>query len=103
MVVTPHRPGAVPRQVAAQPRPQLTFTHLGRLDAYRDLPWAAEPGQRRNISVPTTAGPEAVTVSFSELAGVLHLNVSFHRSTFDPAAVRRAARLVCRYPVELVR
>jgi hypothetical protein len=102
MLVTAHRPGPVPRRVPARPRPRLTFTHLGRLAAYRDLPWACEPGRRRNISVPTTSGPEAVTVSFSDLAGVLHLNVSFHRSTFDPAAVRRAAQLVCRYPVELV-
>lgn len=91
-----------PRRMGADPRPRLTLTHLGRLDGFRDLPWACEPGQRRNISVPTTSGPEAVTVSFSELAGVLHVNMSFHRSTFDPAAMCRAAHLVCRHPVELV-
>jgi hypothetical protein len=42
-------------------------------------------------------------VSFTELAGVLYINASFHRSTFDPAAVERAMRLVRDDPVALVR
>ncbi len=97
-------PGApplpAPDRVPAEPRPRLSLTHIGRLDAYLDLPWACPPEQRRNISVPTTSGPEAITASFSELAGVLHLNLSFHRSTFDSRAVREAAELACRHPVQ---
>jgi hypothetical protein len=96
------RAGAVPGHITADPRPRLTLTHVGRMDSYLDLPWAVEPARRRNISVPTTSGPEAVTVSLSELAGVLHLNVSFHASTFDPVTVAGAARLACDQPVQLV-
>ena len=75
-----------PRMIRANPYPELTLTNVGRLDGYLDLPWAAEPAERHNISVPTTSGPEGITVSFSELAGVLYVNASFHRSTFDPGA-----------------
>jgi hypothetical protein len=93
---------SVARPVVAAPRPELTLTHVGRLDAYTDLPWAAPAEGRRNISVPTTSGPEAITVSFTKLAGVLYINASFHRSTFEEAAVERAMRLVHDDPVRLV-
>ncbi len=104
LLLTPARRGhaGVPAPVVAAPRPELTLTHVGRLDAYTDLPWTAPADRRENISVPTTGGPEAITVSFTELAGVLYINASFHRSTFDEAAVERAMRLVLDDPVELV-
>ncbi len=95
-------PPPAPTTVAADPRPRLTLTHIGRLDAYRDLPWTGVPGQWRTISVPTTSGPESVTASFAELSGVAHLNVSFHRSTFDPGRVREAVELACAHPVDLL-
>ncbi|HKS99006.1 MAG TPA: hypothetical protein VJT31_05685, partial [Rugosimonospora sp.] len=102
LVAPGHREAPLPHRVPARPRPRFTFTHLGRLDGYRDLPWAADPARRRNISVPSTSGPDAVTVSLSELAGVLHVNVSFHRSTFDPERVRAATELACAHPAELL-
>jgi hypothetical protein len=95
-------PAAVPGYVPADPRPQLTLTHIGRLDGYADLPWAGPPDGHHNISVPTTSGPEAMTVSLSELGGALYVNVSCHRSTFDPEAVSRAIELVATDPVGLV-
>jgi len=99
-------PGSAPapaaRRVSTEPRPELTLTHIGKLDAYTDLPWTGPVEGYRNISVPTTSGPEAVTVSFSELTGALYVNVSFHGSTFDPETVYRAVELLCHDPVGLV-
>jgi hypothetical protein len=95
-------PGPVPDRIPARPRPELTLTHIGRLDAYVDLPWTGPAAKHRNISVPTANGPEGITVSFSELSGALYVNVSFHASTFDPAAVSHAVELICHHPVGLV-
>jgi hypothetical protein len=102
LVIPGTRPGPPPGRVPVAPRPELTLTHIGRLDAYTDLPWAGPPAGWRNISVPTPAGPAAMTVSLSELAGVLHVNVSYHASTFDPARVDTAVELLCGDPVGLV-
>jgi hypothetical protein len=104
LLLTPARRGhaSALAPVAAAPRPELTLTHVGRLDAYTDLPWDAPAEGRQNISVPTTSGPEAITVSFTELAGVLYINASFHRSTFDEASVARAMGLIRDTPVRLV-
>jgi len=54
------------------------------------------------MSAPTTAGTEGVTVSFAELDGAIHVNVTYHRSTFEEAAVRRATELICADPVGLL-
>jgi len=101
LALRPDRPATASR-VSARPQPELTLTHIGRLDGYLDVPWAGPPEEHRNISVPTTSGPEAVTVSFSELAGALYVNVSFHGSTFDPGRIATAVELLCRDPVGLV-
>jgi hypothetical protein len=95
---------ATPRhtQVRSRPRPELTLTHIGRLDSLRDLPWAAAEEDRRTISIPSVGGPEALTVSIAEMFGALHLNTTFHSSTFDPAAVAMAIDLVRTDPVSLV-
>ncbi|GII23960.1 hypothetical protein [Planosporangium mesophilum] len=98
---TRHEPPAL-RPVAADPRPELTLTHIGRISEYVDLPWAGPPEEWRNMSVPTTGGPEALTMSFSELGGALYMNVSFDRAVFDPAPVRRAIDLICEDPVGLI-
>ncbi|WP_345627454.1 hypothetical protein [Rugosimonospora acidiphila] len=96
-----HVPG--PTRVRVQSSPALTLTHIGRLDErYGGLPWACVPENRMVLSAPTPAGPEAVTVTFAELAGVLHLNLTFHRSTFDEKAMRRVAELICADPVGLI-
>ncbi len=97
-----HRAGPVPRSMPANPRPELTLTHLGRLDGFLDLPWDGEVAWARHVSLPTTSGPESMTVSFSELAGVLQVSASLHRSAFDRGLVRRALELVCRDPVQLL-
>lgn len=102
MVLAPGGTAPLPATVAAKPRPELTYTHVGRLDAYQQLPWATPADRRQNISVPTTSGPQAVTVSFTELDGVLFVNTSFHRTTFDPATIAAVVDLLCREPVSLV-
>jgi hypothetical protein len=91
-----------PDQVSTEARPRLALTHIGRLASYAGLPWSVGPADRTVLSAPTPGAPADVTVSFAELAGVLHLNVVFHRSTFDEKAVRRAAELICTDPIGLV-
>ncbi|GIH13865.1 hypothetical protein Raf01_20370 [Rugosimonospora africana] len=96
-------PTSPPAQVRVKPSPQLTITHIGRLDGYySELPWACPPEYRMMLSAPTPGGPEAVTVTFAEMDGELHLNVTFHRSTFEEKAMRRIGELICADPVALV-
>jgi hypothetical protein len=92
----------VPDRVRVHPAPRLTLTHVGRLDGFAGLPWACPPAGRVLMSAPTPGGTEGVTVSFAELDGAIHVNVTYHRSTFDEAAVRRAAELICADPVGLL-
>lgn len=99
----PPLPPPVPVAAARQPaRPELTLTHVGRLDGYADLPWAGPPDGYRNISVPTTSGPEALTLSFSELAGALYVNASFDGAVLDSDRVAAAIDALCHDPVGLV-
>ncbi|WP_189080868.1 lipopolysaccharide biosynthesis protein [Mangrovihabitans endophyticus] len=91
-----------PREVAADPRPRLTFIDQGSHDALADLPWSIEAAQRVNHSVPTRTGPADITVALSEMGGVLHVTVLFHASTYDPATVARAVELVCTDPTALM-
>jgi hypothetical protein len=96
------QPGPDPTRSAAEPAAQLTYSSQGRLDLLSDLPWAAEPAERINLGIPTAAGPEGMTLTTSEMNGVLHLDAIFHASTFDRAVVARALELVCAGPAGLI-
>ena len=98
----PGLPDAYPAQVPVRPRPRLTFSNQGRHDMLGDLSWSADPAWRVNQSVPTLNGPEGITLTTSEMNGVLHLEATFHASTFDPAMVARALELVCADPAGLI-
>jgi len=98
----PSMPEPYPAQAAMEPHPQLTFSNQGRHDVLGDLPWAIEPAGRVNQSVPTLNGPEGITLTTSEMNGVLHLEATFHASTYDPALVARALELVCTDPAALI-
>ncbi|MEV8509355.1 hypothetical protein AB0368_31615 [Actinoplanes sp. NPDC051475] len=98
----PGLPDPYPGEAPASPRPRLTFSNQGRHDVLADLPWAAEPADRVNQSVPTLNGPEGITLTTSEMGGVLHLEATFHASTYDPAVVARALQLVCTDPAALI-
>ncbi|GAB1645466.1 lipopolysaccharide biosynthesis protein [Krasilnikovia sp. MM14-A1259] len=98
----PGLPDPYPAEAPAEPRPRLTFSNQGRHDVLSDLPWAVEPAGRVNQSVPTLNGPEGVTLTTSEMNGVLHLEATFHASTYDPAVVARALELVCTDPAALI-
>ncbi|MEV4639361.1 hypothetical protein AB0J80_18615 [Actinoplanes sp. NPDC049548] len=98
----PGMPDPYPGEAAAEPRPRLTFSNQGRHDVLADLPWAAEAAGRVNQSVPTLNGPEGITLTTSEMGGVLHLEATFHASTYDPAVVARALQLVCTDPAALI-
>jgi O-antigen/teichoic acid export membrane protein len=99
---TPGLPEPYPSEIVLYPRPRLTFSNQGRHDMLGDLPWAVEAGSRVNQSVPTLNGPEGITLTTSEMNGVLHLEATFHASTFDPALVARALELVCTDPAGLI-
>ncbi|HEY7271785.1 MAG TPA: hypothetical protein VH502_03550, partial [Actinoplanes sp.] len=98
----PGLPAPYPTEASASPRPRLTFSNQGRHDVLADLPWADDPRARVNHSVPTLSGPEGITLTTSEMGGVLHLEATFHASTYDPALVARALQLVCQDPAALI-
>ncbi|MDT4992108.1 MAG: hypothetical protein QOH97_2000 [Actinoplanes sp.] len=95
-------PEPFPAESALDPHPQLTFSNQGRHDVLADLPWAIDAAGRVNQSVPTLNGPEGITLTTSEMGGVLHLEATFHASTYDPALVARALHLVCADPAALI-
>jgi hypothetical protein len=95
-------PGPYPAEAPVAPRPRLTFSNQGRHDVLADLPWGIEAAHRVNQSVPTLSGPEGITLTTSELGGVLHLEATFHASTYDPGMVARALELVCADPAALI-
>ncbi|MET0422280.1 MAG: lipopolysaccharide biosynthesis protein [Actinoplanes sp.] len=98
----PGMPDPYPDELPIPPRPKLTFSNQGRHDLLKDLPWTVGPDYRVNLSVPTLNGPEGVTLTTSEMNGVLHLEATFHASTFDPALMSRALELVCTDPAGLI-
>ncbi|NMO50708.1 lipopolysaccharide biosynthesis protein [Actinoplanes sp. TBRC 11911] len=98
----PGMPEPYPSELSVPPRPRLTFSNQGRHDLLKDLPWSVEPAWRINLSVPTLNVPEGVTLTTSEMNGVLHLEATFHQSTFDPALIARALEMVCQDPARLV-
>jgi hypothetical protein len=67
-----------------------------------DLPWAIDPAGRVNQSVPTLNVPEGIALATSEMNGVLHLEATFHATTYDPALIARALQLVCTDPAALI-
>jgi O-antigen/teichoic acid export membrane protein len=98
----PGMPEEYPGEAPSSPQPRITFSNQGRHDVLADLPWAIEAAHRVNQSVPTLNGPEGITLTTSEMGGVLHLEATFHASTYDPALVARALRLVCADPAALI-
>jgi O-antigen/teichoic acid export membrane protein len=98
----PGYPPPYPTEAPSAPRPRITFSNQGRHDVLADLPWAIEAAGRVNQSVPTLNGPEGVTLTTSEMGGVLHLEATFHASTYDPAVIARALELVCADPAALI-
>ncbi|MEV6488206.1 lipopolysaccharide biosynthesis protein [Actinoplanes sp. NPDC051633] len=98
----PGMPAPYPGEAPADPTARLTFSNQGRHDVLADLPWAIEAAHRVNQSVPTLNGPEGITLTTSEMGEVLHVEATFHASTFDPALVARALELVCADPAALI-
>ncbi|BAL86233.1 hypothetical protein AMIS_10130 [Actinoplanes missouriensis 431] len=82
--------------------PGLAFSDRGRHDLLSDLPWAVVPASRINLSVPTVSGPRTITVTSSEMTGVLHLEATFHATSYDPDVIARAVELTCTDPAGLI-
>ncbi|MCO8272756.1 lipopolysaccharide biosynthesis protein [Actinoplanes sp. TRM 88003] len=98
----PGMPDPYPSELAIPPRPRLTFSNQGRHDLLGDLPWSVGPEWRVNLSVPTLNSPEGVTLTTSEMNGVLHLEATFHGSTFDPNLISKAMEMVLTDPSALI-
>ena len=98
----PGMPDPYPAELPIPPRPRLTFSNQGRHDLLQDLPWTVDAAWRVNLSVPTLNSPEGVTLTTSEMNGVLHLEATFHASTFDPALISRTLEMVCEDPAALI-
>ena len=98
----PGMPDPYPSELPIPPRPRLTFSNQGRHDLLGDLPWTVDPAWRVNLSVPTLNSPEGVTLTTSEMNGVLHLEATFHGSTFDPNLISRALEMVVTDPAGLI-
>lgn len=95
-------PAPYPTRIPVEVRPRLTFSNQGRHDVLSDLPWAGDAAGRVNHSVPTMNGPEGITITTSEMNGVLHVEATFHASTYAPAVVARALELLCEDPAALI-
>jgi hypothetical protein len=98
----PRGPDPYPEEIAIEPRPRLVFDDQGRHDRLGDLPWGVGPAGRVDQSVPAHCEPEGIVLSISEMDGVLHLDATFHASTYRPEVVRRALDLVCSDPAGLI-
>ncbi|HEU4350207.1 MAG TPA: lipopolysaccharide biosynthesis protein [Actinoplanes sp.] len=98
----PGMPEPYPAEAPADPLVRLTFSNQGRHDVLADLPWASDAAHRVNQSVPTLSGPEGITLTTSEMGGVLHLEATFHASTYHAPMVARALELVCADPAALI-
>jgi hypothetical protein len=46
--------------------------------------------------------PEGITLTTSEMNGVLHLEATFHSSTFDPNLISRTLEMVLEDPAALI-
>ncbi|WP_203819115.1 hypothetical protein [Paractinoplanes ferrugineus] len=95
-------PPAYPGEIVAAPQARITYSHQGRHDMLKDLPWAVEPAERRNISVSTLCEPDGIALGTAEMNGVLHLDAVFHASTFDPEVMAKALHMVLSDPAGLL-
>jgi hypothetical protein len=95
-------PRPYPDRVAADHRQMVTLGNQGRHDLLADLPWTAAPTDRVNHSIPTLCGPQDVTLCTSELSGVLHIDVTYHQTSYDQSTMRRVAELVCADPIGMI-
>ncbi|MEU4239882.1 hypothetical protein [Actinoplanes sp. NPDC026619] len=95
-------PGPYPSRMSESPRPRLTLSNQGRHDILSDLPWTVDAASRANLSVPTHSDPEGITLTTSELDGTLHLEATFHASTYDPELISRALDVVCTNPAGIL-
>ncbi|MEU4239858.1 hypothetical protein [Actinoplanes sp. NPDC026619] len=95
-------PDPYPTEIDAETRVRHTFSNQGRHDMLADLPWTAEPVERYNFSVPTLCEPDGIALATTEMNGVLHLDATFHASTFDPDLIAKALDLVCTDPAGLI-
>jgi O-antigen/teichoic acid export membrane protein len=98
----PGMPDPYPSEIPVAPKAALTFSNQGRHDLLGDLPWTVGPAGRVNQSVPTANDPHGFTIATSEMNGVLHVDVTFHASTYDPDVVARVLEVVCTDPTSVI-
>lgn len=95
-------PEPYPTSASRDRRQNLTLGNQGRHDLLADLPWSAPAEDRVNHSIPTHIDAHDITLCTSEMAGVLHVDITYHRSSYDQATMARVAELICTEPVAMI-
>jgi hypothetical protein len=76
----------------------LSLSHLGELQAYRDLPWCDGATERRYVAGNTSERVDRIAVNFSELDDALHVTATFDDRTYSEAAIGRVVAALCEDP-----
>lgn len=97
-----HRIGSGTRTVPAAPRPYVAYSHVGHPPAIARLPWIGPLGDHVYTGLVEPAGPEGLTLVFTEMGDGLQVSASFHAGVFDRAQVAEALDLLCRDPISLL-
>lgn len=87
--------GPAPRVAAGDGRPRLTLSHNGGHGPAQDLPWRSPRGAAEAVilnSIPN--GPATVTISSTELDGVMHVSLSVYDESWPPGAIDAAMDLL---------
>jgi hypothetical protein len=75
----------------------LSLSHLGELQAYRDLPWR-DGAERRYVAGNSSERLDRIAINFSELDDALHVTATFDDLIHPEAALRRVVAALCDDP-----
>ncbi|MCM3883436.1 hypothetical protein [Frankia sp. R82] len=98
----PRRPGSSQPSNGTRPSPELTVTSLGMLPLLPHVKALVAPERTWLQGMVTTAGSDALTCSFTTVAGAINVSISFDAHRFDPGAVQELARTLADDPLALL-
>ncbi|WP_163552701.1 hypothetical protein [Candidatus Frankia alpina] len=96
-------PPAPPAPTSGTPAPTLAVSFLTRNTGFESLPWHPATDGRILAFASTPGGPSGITVTMVEVAGSMHVSISFDGAVHDRKAVAVMAELLCTDLVSLVR
>ncbi len=80
----------------------MAYTYMGRPVGSARLPWAAGSRRPFYFGILTPAGPNSVTVGFTEIKDTIDIFASFHDNVIDADTVDRVIELVASDPTALL-